>query len=187
MTCVRHIDVRRVVTVLALLVAGCASGGHTSSRSTQSAGTGSTASPHVTSGGSSAHVSARVILPSRTMAAGSFLAGRVVVQNNSGRAIRVPGCGTIFQVALVSSTYHPTVGWTQCLHTVTIPTGESSYPTPVPAIYRFCSEEPQGSAPTCMFGGHPPPLPPGDYRAVLFQEGHLIPFPPAVTVRVTPP
>jgi hypothetical protein len=32
--------------------------------------------------------------------------------------------------------------------------------------------------------GRPPPLPPGDYRAVLFQLGHLVQAPPAVQVRV---
>jgi hypothetical protein len=56
------------------------------------------------------------------------MSGRVVVENNTGRAIRVPGCGTLFQVALGSNKYQPTVAWLSCLQMFTIPIGESSSP-----------------------------------------------------------
>lgn len=41
--------------------------------------------------------------------------GRVIVENNTGHAIHVGGCGTLFQVALASKTYRPAVAWLGCL------------------------------------------------------------------------
>jgi hypothetical protein len=115
------------------------------------------------------------------------MSGHVVVENNAGHTIRVPGCVTLFQVALVSSKYRPAVAWFTCLQTFTIPVGESSYPVTVEASYRECSpNRPQGGLRACLPNRHPPPLPPGDYHARLFQAGHLVPVPPAMTVRVTP-
>ena len=95
--------------------------------------------------------------------------------------------GTTFQVLLISSTYHPDVGWLACLQTLTIPAGRSSYPVTVDASYSACSPgRPRDGFKACLHGEQPPPLPPGVYRATLFQDGHLIPAPPAITVRVTP-
>jgi hypothetical protein len=64
----------------------------------------------------------------------------VVVENNTGRAIHVFGCGTLFQVALVSSTYRPAIAWPGCLQPFTIPVGESSYPVTVGARYSQCHQ-----------------------------------------------
>ena len=115
------------------------------------------------------------------------MSGRVVVENNTGRAIQVSGCGTLFQVALVSDTYHPVVAWTTCARGFTIPAGQSSYPTTVEASYLACSQgRPHGGLRACLPGNQPPPLLPGLYHAKLFQVGHLVPVPPAITVRVTP-
>jgi hypothetical protein len=113
------------------------------------------------------------------------MAGRVVVDNNTGRTIRAFGCGTLFRVALVSNTYKPAVAWPVCLQVFTIPVGQSSYPAPVMASYLQCSARPRGPVRACLPSGHPPPLPAGDYRARLFQSGKLVPVPPVVTVRVT--
>ncbi len=116
------------------------------------------------------------------------MSARVVVENNTGRAVHVPGCLTLFQVVLVNNKYHPTVAWPLCLQPFTIPIGESSYPATVEASYSECSSgRPHGVLRACLPNRHPPPLPPGDYRAMLFQAGHLVPVPPAITVRVTPP
>src|SRR5713226_6442779 len=100
----RHIDVRSLVIVLALLVAACSSGSHVSSRRSQGAPARPTANVHATLPAtprrSSAPMSARVVLPSRTMTAGSSMSARVVVENNTGHAIHASGCLTLFQVAL---------------------------------------------------------------------------------------
>lgn len=115
------------------------------------------------------------------------MSGRVVVENNTGRAIHASGCLALFQVALVSGSYHPSVAWPLCLQPFTIPAGRSSYPVTVEASYSQCSQgRPQDGLKACLPGPRPPPLPPGDYRATLFQEGHLVPVPPAIPVRVTP-
>lgn len=164
------------VALLALVaaVAGCASHGAAPA-----------ADPHTTA--SAAPVSVRVVLPSRTMTAGSQMSGRVVVDNTTGHAIHTGGCGSVFQVALTSRTYHPKVAWTTCLQLFTIPAGNSSYPVTVRATYLACSEgHPGGGLKACLPGMKPPPLPPGTYHAKLFVQGKLFaPAPPAIPVHVT--
>jgi hypothetical protein len=188
----RHIDVRTFLIVLALVVAGCSSGGHISPGRAGGApaqpGASVPAMLPAAPGRSPAPVSARVVLPSHMMTAGSSMSGRVAVENTTGRAIFVSGCVGFFQVVLVNSAYRPTVGWLLCLQRFTIPAGQSAYPVTVAASYNTCSQgQPRGAARACLPGGHPPPLPPGVYHAVLFQAGHLVSVPPAVTVRVTAP
>jgi len=189
----RHIDVRTFLIVLALVVAGCSGGGHISQRRADGAPAQPAASVHAMRPAAPRHslaapVSARVVLPSHTMTAGSSMPGRVVVQNTTGRAIFASGCLGLFQVVLVNSAYRPTVGWLLCLQRFTIPVGQSAYPVTVAASYNTCSQgQPPDAARACLPGGHPPPLPPGVYNAVLFQAHHLVSVPPAVTVRVTAP
>jgi hypothetical protein len=149
------------------------------------------ASPHTTLPAAPRHlavpISARVVLPSRTMAAGSQISGHVVVENNTGHAIRVSGCGTLFQVALVSKTYQPAVAWLTCVQSFTIPVGEASYAVIVKASYLACSPgRRHRTLRACLPGKGPPGLPPGFYHARLFQAGQLLPVPPAIEVRVTP-
>jgi hypothetical protein len=153
--------------VLALLAAGCGS-------ATQ------VAAPRLPSAVQrhSKEITARLEFPARTLAAGSSMSGRLIVQNDTGRPVHSAGCGTLFQVALTSRTYRPTVAWLTCLQFFTIPVGRSSYRVPVEASRTVC---PQGSAHavrTC-------PLPPGDYQAVLFQIRQLVRAPRPVPLRVT--
>jgi hypothetical protein len=184
----RLTDVRSVVTVLALavLLSGCSGGSRVSSAHPG----GDSARPEAAlpvPSRSSAPLSAWVALPSRTMTAGSSMRVHVVVQNNTGHALRVPGCLTLFEVVLTSKTYRPAVAWLSCLQTITIPAGESSYPMTLQASYHACSQgPPQDGLQACLPDGGPPPLPPGDYHATLFQVRHLVPAPRAVSVRVTP-
>jgi hypothetical protein len=116
------------------------------------------------------------------------MSGRVIVENNTGHAIHASGCLTLFQVALTGKRYHPAVAWPTCLQPFTIPIGKSSYPVTVEASYRECSQgRPQADLRACLPGRRMPPLPPGDYHAVLYQVSHLVSVPRAITVRVTPP
>ncbi len=101
---------------------------------------------------SAAPVSIRVVLPSPTMAAGSQMAGRVVVDNDTGRVIHAHGCGALFAVALASSTYHPVITMGACSQAFTIPAGKSSYPVRVLASY-LGSRTTAGACPA--FGGLP--------------------------------
>ena len=135
-----------------------------------------------------APMSARVVLPSRTMTAGSSMSGYVLVENHTEHAVHASGCLTLFQVLLTSSTYRPTAAWFLCLQPFTIPIGETRYSATVSASYNQCHQgRPQHGLRACLPGGRPPPLPPGDYHATLFQVGHLVRVPPAITVRVTLP
>jgi hypothetical protein len=176
----RQLDVRSLLVVVALLLAGCSSS-HIAS----------TTHPHLALTPAHRHLSApmtaRVVLPSRTMAAGSSMSGYVVVENNTGHAIRVSGCVNLFQVLLTSSTYRPTVAWFTCLQRFTIPAGESRYPVTLRASYSQCTQgRPQHGLRACRPDGRMPPLPPGTYHAKLFQVRNLVRVPPALTVRVTP-
>jgi hypothetical protein len=120
------------------------------------------------------------------MTAGSSMSAHVVIENNTGRAIHASGCLTLFQVALESGSYHPTVAWFDCLQSFTIPAGQSSYPVTITASYLQCSPGgPGDSSKACLPGGRMPSLPPGVYRAVLFQVRHLVPGPSPITVQVT--
>jgi hypothetical protein len=119
--------------------------------------------------------------------AGSQLTGHVVVDNNTGHAIRRAGCGVIFAVELASRSYNPVVASLSCLQFFTIPAGTSSYRVQVLASYLACSVGHSGGGlQACLPGGKPPPLPPGRYRARLFfQVRQFAPAPSAIPVTVT--
>jgi len=165
-----------LVIALALIAAGCGSGSQAAAHSLP----GAVARP-------AKMMTARLVLPSRTLAAGSSMSGRLIVENNTGRAIRTWGCGTLFVVALTSSTYQPAIPWLACLQSFTIPAGRTTYRLTIAASYYQCPvRDPQGAIKACGPDGQMPPLPPGDYRAILFQPRHLVQAPAPVAVRVIP-
>jgi hypothetical protein len=167
----------RWLAVVALLLAGCASGGHAAARS----------GPAAAVPGRPAPLSARVVLPAQTMTAGSSMAGHVLVDNNTGHAVRVSGCGSLFQVVLTRPGYRPTVGWLDCLQQITIPPGHTRYRVTILASYTQCGRGRQRDGlRACLPGGRMPPLPPGTYHARLFQARPLARTPPAITIQVTP-
>lgn len=161
----------RWLAVVALLLAGCASGSHAA-----------------TVPGHPAPLSARVELPAHAMTAGTSLAGHVLVDNRTGQAVRVAGCLTLFQVVLTSRGYRPPVAWPSCLQEFTIPVGRSRYRVTIQASYLQCGQgHPRDGLRACLPGGHMPPLPPGLFHARLYQARPVVPTPPAVTIRVTRP
>jgi len=182
------------VLALAAAVAGCSGGG--SLPSAHSAHSRSpAASPSAargTAGPAAAHSSARplsvrVVLPARTLPAGSRMTGRILVRNRTGHALHLKGCLSLFQVALASRTYHPKVAWPLCLQRLTIPAGLSSYRVQILATYLQCTKgPPQGGVQSCPPRGMPA-LPPGVYHTQLFQSLPLAAPPAPVTVRVTAP
>jgi hypothetical protein len=178
--------------VLALLLAGCASG----SRGAAGHGQAAVAPPAARlrpvattpAPGQPPALSARVVLPSDTMPAGSSMTGQVLVNNNTGHAVHVAGCLALFQVVLASGTYRPAVAWATCLQQFTIPVGQTRYRVTLRASYSQCSQgRPRDGLGACLPDGRMPPLPPGTYYARLFQARKLVPVSPAVTVRVTLP
>jgi hypothetical protein len=109
----------------------------------------------------------------------------IVVDNRTGHAIHVTSCGLPFQLGLESSSYHPEVAWAACRMTFTIAIGKSSYRVMIPASYYDCGPVAQGGSRACLHG-RPPPLPAGEYRAVLFQSPQIVSAPAPIPVLVTP-
>ncbi len=180
------------VAALALLLTGCATvTGHPATTPAANA-PATPATPATTVGPAAAHhgrrrpdVTARLILPTRTMPAGSGITAEVLVSNDTGHAIHIAGCLTLFQALLSSRTDRPTVAWLSCVQRLTIPQGQTRYRIPVKASYDSCSEGRQQGGRRCLPGGDPPPLPPGTYQVRLYQLGHRVQLPPPATVRVT--
>jgi hypothetical protein len=127
-----------------------------------------------------AALSARIVLPTTTMEAGSSIAGEVVVENDTGRALHATGCLSVFAVVLGNDDVKPTVAWPECLQSFTVPTGESTYRVTVVARFRSCPPPP------CRAHGQPAPLPPGRYRAMLFRSTPVVPSAPPVAMLVSP-
>jgi hypothetical protein len=132
-----------------------------------------------------ATVTARVMLPSRTMTAGSSMSGYVIVENNTGQALHPIGCISLFSTFLSNASITPHPFFPQCVQTFTIPVGASSYPIGVDSTYLECAG-PLGNGRRCLEQNGRnvmPPLPPGRYEATLW--GNVVPTPPPITVRVT--
>jgi hypothetical protein len=127
-------------------------------------------------------ISAQIELPSRTISSGSQMAGRVIVENNSGRPLHVSGCGSPFQVVLGNGEVTPTVAWPTCLEPITIPVGTSEWPVTISARYSSCG---QGAGLVPCDHGRVPPLPVGRYRAVLYQSPRVVVPPLPIEVDVS--
>jgi hypothetical protein len=107
---------------------------------------------------------------------------QVIVENNTGGVVYVTGCGSLFQVALGNDAVKPNIGWEQCLETLTVAAGESTYTVAVSGSYLDCYGD--GLFPACI-DGRAPALPPGDYQAALYQNPEVAPAPPPIDIRVT--
>jgi hypothetical protein len=129
-------------------------------------------------------LSARIELEAVTVRSGGTIDGQVVVLNNTGQAIEVIGCNGIFQVALVNAEVEPLVGWRDCRQEIAIPAGESTYPVSVSAHHSCSGSSMDSAVVRCQQDGSPPPLPPGDYEARLYQISEVVPEPQPVAVRV---
>jgi len=134
-----------------------------------------------------ATVTAKIVLPSTMMTAGSSMTGHVIVENNTGQPLHVTGCISLFGVALSNSKIHQDSAFRACAQPFTIPIGESSYRVTIYATYSACSEtgQPQGADPVCLPNNGIPPLPPGKYEATLVQSSVIVPIPPQIVVRIT--
>ena len=135
-------------------------------------------------------VSARVILSSRTVAAGGQLSGQVIVDNRSGRVLHVHGCGGSHPVwvDLSNGHYHPAGMAPACAGTIAVPAGRTTYQVQVPATYGSCSVgHADGDTPQCDPGDKLPPLPAGAYQASLGSADGFVPGPTPIPVRVTQP
>src|ERR1700760_1243186 len=133
-------------------------------------------------------VSARVILDSRTVAAGAQLPGRGLVDKRTGHALHIHGCGDLVQVTLSSSHYHPALTAPDCAAILTVPAGRTTYRVRVLTSYLTCSVgHADGSTPKCAPGPTMPSLPPGTYQASLDATAGFVSAPPSIQVHLTRP
>ncbi len=173
--------------VLALVLAGCANASQLAAAGHRTVGPPAASRRPAAVYAPDHLLSARVVLPSPAMTAGSRMTGHVLVSNSSGHAIHAFGCLNLFQVLLTSSIYRPAAAWAACLQRFTIAVGVTRYPVTVWASYNQCSQgRPRDGLRACLPGGRMPPLPPGTYHARLFQVHQLVQVPSPITVRVTP-
>lgn len=130
-------------------------------------------------------VTADLALSTTTLRSGRSATGRIAVQNRTGRAIQVAGCGSIYVVLVVGPNHHPTPSWDLCLRTITIPEGPSTYPVTVMAAYDQCWRPGSAGEPRCLADGSLPGLPPGRYEAVPAGVTAAVPLPAAIAITVT--
>jgi hypothetical protein len=121
---------------------------------------------------SAAKRATRVLLSTRTVAAGGSIPAKVIVVNNTGRTLAYDGCGGLFQLALTKPGHLPALGWFGCSTRITIPEGETSFPASALAAPFSCPS----NAPCA--------LEPGRYDAVVAQRTSDFPTPPPIPVHV---
>jgi hypothetical protein len=134
-------------------------------------------------------LTAYIVLPTRTLVAGTTVHGTVIVTNKTGKAMIVVSCGSPFQVALANDHYEPGVAWPLCGGRTVIPVGQSTWKVSVQASNLAClggNQPGEKGMPKCLPNGNPPPLPVGAYRARLYQSPHVVADPDPIQVRVTP-
>lgn len=173
-----------------VLVAGCASAsrpaGNTTAGPPRAASPAApvSARPAVRPGG----LSARLVLRSAAVVAGSSVTARVVIDNETGHPVNFADCdGGAYEVVLWAGGYRPGAAWPACLGHDTLPAGESTRVVRFMAAYGSCAPQrpvPPGAR-ACLPDGGIPPLPPGTYRAVTFPaDPGMLPVPAPVTVRL---
>jgi hypothetical protein len=133
-------------------------------------------------------LSDRIVLKSRRIASGQSIGGSLLVVNHGGAPINLTKmCRPDFVVALTSSSYTPIVAWAaNCsgLPFIIAP-GTNRLPLKVITTYLGCSQGGRPSTePKCTSTG-PPPLPTGNYDAVLFGDGLALPKPQPISVTLT--
>jgi hypothetical protein len=123
-------------------------------------------------------VTARVQLPSTSIGSGSTMSGTLIV-DNPGAALQIGTCDDYFAVVLTSdiARFHQPPE-DQCLTSMTIPTGTSSYPITISAFFASCNAV---DTPPCLPDGSLRPLPRGEYSLYFWQASR-----PPVSIAIEP-
>jgi hypothetical protein len=132
-------------------------------------------------------LSARLVLPSRTFAAGSTVGAVVEVTNPTGKTINAIGCGGIFATVLSNSSYSQEPATLSCAQTYPITPGRFTFQVPVRTNYSQCAPITPGVQ--CLPNSSPPALPVGSYKLTLvFVGDHAnIELPDPITVNIGDP
>lgn len=133
-------------------------------------------------------LSDRMVLSSTRIASGHPIDGYLLVDNHGTVPINLThGCRPDFVVVLTSSSYTPQVAWTTGCSGLAfiIEPGTNRFPLQVMTTYLECRQRgPVTTEPKCLTSG-PPPLPAGNYDAVLVGDGLALPKPQPISVILT--
>ncbi len=134
-------------------------------------------------------VTSRIEVPD-TIVAGTQADATLVIDNNTGADITIPGCAPMWAITLTNASHPANASFTlPCFPPLVIRVGQTRFPTMLIASLSSCSDGPSldDSMAKCVDSGAPP-LPPGTYSAVLIglEEDPLpgVPKPAPVEVHV---
>lgn len=133
-----------------------------------------------------------IIMKTTTVVRGRDLSGILRVTNNTGRPVTLAnsgGCRIPWTVALEGARVKAVPAFTStCDRRPRVAaTGITDWPFTTTSRYPACTNDRSAVTsqfPACTPDGTLPPLPAGDYRAVLVSQAPLLPVPPPVTVRL---
>jgi hypothetical protein len=137
-------------------------------------------------------ITSHIELSRRSVHAGETIAATLVVDNPTGRPVRLVdahGCAAKFAIALGNEKIPPQVSFFKDCggSPKVISVGENRLPFAVRTTYSGCASGPGPiGVPICLTSGAVPPLPPGEYRATLVDSSTQLPSPPPVPVHVQP-
>jgi hypothetical protein len=141
----------------------------------------------------SPQLSTRIVLSRTHVVAGSLIKGFVVVTNR-GKPLRLwhhsgsLKCTPGYAVALTNDRIPPDIAWyLDCVpRPLLIPSGITRLPFGVMTTFLQCwNTTAEKSVPKCLPGHRTPPLPAGQYKAVLVGFGLRLPAAKAVSVTLT--
>jgi hypothetical protein len=141
-------------------------------------------------------LSTRLVLPKRTVRAGSPLNGTLIVTSTSERTIDLSAstpnhCAPQFGVSLTNRQFPPSTTFPAVCIPRPFPLhpGKNRFPFTVQTSYAMCAAgdpPPSPEAPRCDQHLRSPPLPVGGYDAVRVGDGTLaLPEPRPVTITLT--
>jgi hypothetical protein len=140
---------------------------------------------------SAADLTADIELPGDEVVTGSEVHGTLVVVNNTARQVTLEGpgeCHGKWAVTLTNTSVQPDVAFTQeCgSERMVLAPGANRFPFTLSTSYHACSNSSNPAEMVrCLPGGGIPPLPPGNYQAVLVTSSPgFLPDAPQVLVRV---
>jgi len=141
-------------------------------------------------------LSTRLVLPERTVRAGSPLTGTLIVTSTSERTMDLSAstpnhCAPQFGVSLTNRRLPPSTTFPAVCIPRPFPVhpGKNRFPFTVQTSFAMCTAgdtPPSSEAPRCDQHLRSPPLPVGAYHAVLVGDGTLaLPEPRSVTITLT--
>ena len=182
-----------VAAVAALILILCSCG---ASSATPRAKAPGPAPAGPSTGSRASDLSARVVLDSTQVRAGTPIKGWLVVTNRTHHRVGAPpGCAISYEVVLTNPSYHPMVAWPAvCAYNgrsaISFEPGDTKMAVTVATTYLACSgQQAAGSTtPVCGSGGQLlPPLPAGVYYTELVSDGGFLPPCPPVQVTLLSP